>query len=72
MLVKHMPYQKNLLEAEFDGIYKNVDSVYRALEAYKEDRSLINMAIPYQKFLTPGYGFSDTQRVRINVYYPFY
>jgi hypothetical protein len=72
ILVKHMPYKKNLLEAEFEGRYKDADSVYQALEAYKSDRNLINMAIPYQKFITPGYGFADTQRVRINVYYPFY
>jgi effector-binding domain-containing protein len=72
MQYKRMPFGKNLLEAAFQGPYKNVGSVYEALEAFKADHSFTSMAIPYQKFLSDGYDFADDQVVQMKVYYPIF
>ncbi len=67
-----MPYNGNLLSAEYEGPFGNVDKVYNALEQYKDDHKMSSMAIPFQKFLTDGYGFADTQIVKLRVCYPVY
>jgi effector-binding domain-containing protein len=72
MQYKRMPLGKNLLEATYQGPYKDVVSVYDALEAFKSDHSLTSMAIPYQKFLSDGYDFADDQIVQMKIYYPIF
>lgn len=69
---KRMPYGKNLLEAAFQGPFGNVYKVYEALETFKTDRQLVSMAIPFQKFMSDGYDFSDSQVVQMKVYYPIF
>lgn len=69
---KMMPMGKNLLVADFRGAYKDVAAAFRALEQYKRDYSLVSMAIPFEDFKTPGYGFAPEDTVEIKVCYPVY
>jgi effector-binding domain-containing protein len=69
---KMMPFEKNLLEATYQGPYAGAEKVYEALRAYKEDRNLTSMAIPFQKFVSDGYDFADDQIVQLKVYYPVF
>jgi hypothetical protein len=69
---KMMPYKLNLLVADFEGPYKDIQKVYEAMEAYKEDHKLYSMAIPFHKYISEGYGFADTQIVKMRVSFPVY
>lgn len=67
---KMMPYGKKLLALEYEGTYGNSRKMFDILEQFKRDHNMVSMAIPFQKFLTNGYGFSDSQIVRTRVCYP--
>ena len=69
---KMMPYMNNLLVADFEGPYKDIHKAYKALELYKEDYKRVSMAIPFHKYMNDGYGFSDTQIVKMRVTYPVF
>ena len=69
---KIMPYQKKLLVADFEGPYKDVMKVYAAMEEYKEDSKRVSMAIPFHKYLSDGYGFADTQIVKMRISFPVF
>ncbi len=69
---KLMPFGKKLLEANYQGLFGDVDKVYQALETFKTDHNLITMAIPFQKFMNDGYDFGDSQLVQMKVYYPIF
>lgn len=69
---KQMPFGKNLLEATYQGPYGEIERAYKALEDFKKDHELISMAIPFQKFLSEGYGFPKDQIVQMKVYYPIF
>lgn len=69
---KMMPYQKKLLVADFEGPYKDVMKVYAAMEEYKEDNKRVSMAIPFHKYISEGYGFADTQIVKMRVSFPVF
>jgi effector-binding domain-containing protein len=72
MRFKGMPRGKNLIVATYEGPYKNIGKAYEALEEYMKDRSLTSMAMPFEKFISDGVGFADTQIVKINVTHPVY
>ena len=69
---KMMPYQKKLLIADYEGPYKDVMKVYAAMEEYKEDNKRVSMAIPFHKYISDGYGFADTQVVKMRVSFPVF
>jgi hypothetical protein len=69
---KWMPYQKNLLAVDMEGPYSEVDRVKESLEQYRVDKEMVSMAIPFHKYLSDGYGYTDSQRVRIRVCLPVY
>jgi len=69
---KMMPYQKKLLVADFEGPYKDVMKVYAAMEEYKEDNKRVSMAIPFHKYISDGYGFADSQVVKMRVSFPVF
>jgi effector-binding domain-containing protein len=69
---KLMPYQKNLLVLDFEGPYSELPKAYTALEKYRADYRFVTMAIPFHKYLDSGYGFSETQRVKMKVCYPVF
>lgn|GEM_PF-624489 len=69
---KMMPFEKNLLEATYQGPFGESHKVYTALETYKKDHGLVSMAIPFQKFLSDGYDFADEQVVQLKIYYPIF
>jgi hypothetical protein len=69
---KMMPYGKKLLIMDYVGPFSQTKEMYRVLEDYKRDNSLVSMAIPFQKFLTPGYGFADSQVVKTRISYPVF
>jgi hypothetical protein len=69
---KMMPYQKKLLVADFEGPYKDVMKVYAAMEEYKEDNKRVSMAIPFHKYISEGYGFADSQVVKMRVSFPVF
>jgi effector-binding domain-containing protein len=70
--VKRMPFDKNLLEATYQGPYGEVSKVFEALKKYLSDRNLSSIAIPYQKFISDGYDFTDDQVVQMKIYYPIF
>lgn len=69
---KKMPYGKNLLMASYQGPFSGSEKAFNALEAFKKDHNLSSMAIPFQKFMSDGYDFSDDQLVQLKVYYPIF
>jgi hypothetical protein len=69
---KWMPYQKNLLAIDLEGPYHEVDKAKEALELYRVDKEMVSMAIPFHKYLSDGYGYTDSQQVRIRVCLPVY
>ena len=69
---KIMPYKKKLLVAEYVGPYKNIQQAYDAMELYKTDNKRVSMAIPFEKYLSDGYGFADTQVVKMRVSFPVF
>jgi hypothetical protein len=69
---KLMPYKKNLLVLDFEGPYSDLPKAYTALEKYKIDFRHIMMAIPFHKYLDSGYGFPESQRVKMKVCYPVF
>ncbi len=69
---KMMPYEKNLLTVDYEGPYFNVLKIYEALEEYIKDNKMGGMAIPFHKYLSDGYGFTDSQVVKLRVCFPVY
>jgi hypothetical protein len=69
---KLMPYQKNLLVLDYQGRYKDITRAYSALEKFRADFGFITMAIPFHKYLDPGYGFEDSAKVHVKVCYPVF
>lgn len=69
---KMMPFEKNLLEASYQGPYGESEKVFKALEQFKTDHNLTSMAIPFQKFLSDGYDFADDQIVQLKIYSPVF
>mgnify|MGYP003870642195 CR=1 FL=1 len=69
---KMMPAGKNLLEATYQGPFGESDKAVQALESFKTDHNLSSMAIPFKKFLSDGYDFTDDQIVQLKVYYPIF
>jgi hypothetical protein len=69
---KMMPYEKNLLAVDYEGPYYNVKKIYEPLEEYKIDNKMGSMAIPFHKYLSDGYGFTDSQVVKLRVCLPVY
>jgi hypothetical protein len=69
---KLMPYQKNLLVLDFEGHYGEIQNAYTALEKYRADYRFVTMAIPFHKYLDSGYGFPESQQVKMKVCYPVF
>jgi hypothetical protein len=69
---KMMPYGKNLLAVDYEGPYYNVKKINEALEEYSADNDMGGMAIPFHKYLSDGYGYTDSQVVKIRVCFPVY
>lgn len=69
---KWMPYEKNLLAIDMEGPYAQVDRAKEALEQFRVDKEMVSMAIPFHKYLSDGYGYTDSQQVRIRVCLPVY
>ena len=69
---KWMPYQKNLLAIDFEGPYAEIDQLKEALERYRLDHQKSSMAIPFHKYLSDGYGFADSQVVKLRACLPVY
>jgi hypothetical protein len=69
---KMMPYGKYLLAVDYEGPYYNLKKINEAIEQYRTDNKLVSMAIPFHKYLSEGYGFTDSQVVKLRVCYPVY
>jgi effector-binding domain-containing protein len=69
---KRMPLGKNLIAASYQGPFGQSEKAFRALEMFKKDHNLSSMAIPFQKFMSDGYDFSDDQVVQLKIYYPVF
>jgi hypothetical protein len=69
---KWMPYKKNLLAIDLEGPYQDVDKAKEALELYRVDKEMVSMAIPFHKYLSDWYGYTDSQQVRVRVCLPVY
>ncbi len=69
---KEMPFGKNLLVTTYQGPFMQAEKAYQALEVFKKDHNLTQMAIPFQKFMSDGYDFDDNQVVQLKVCYPIF
>lgn len=69
---KMMPYGKKLLIMDYEGPYGKTKELYNVLEEFKRNNNLVSMAIPFQKFLSEGYGFADSQVVKTRISYPVF
>ncbi|MBM3444847.1 MAG: hypothetical protein FJX83_07670 [Bacteroidetes bacterium] len=69
---KMMPYGKKLLVMDYEGEYGKAKELFSVLEAYKQDNELVSMAIPFIKYVSPGYGFTDDQVVKVRISYPVF
>ncbi len=69
---KWMPYGHNLLAVDYEGPYGEVRKINEALEQYRVDNQRVIMAIPFHKYLSDGYGYSDSQIVKIRACLPVY
>lgn len=69
---KAMPGGKNLLAARFDAPFKDIQQAFDALDAYRRDRGMLSMAMPFCKIMQEGAGFADNERVKLNVTLPVY
>ncbi|MBZ5858129.1 hypothetical protein [Flavihumibacter profundi] len=70
--VKTMHAGKGMLVAEYNGVYKNISSVYKALESYKRDNQLASMELPFEEFLNNGNKFEPDDTVNVKVCYPVF
>lgn len=69
---KQMPYKKNLLEADYKGPFNQLHQVFEAMEQYKTDYNLVNMAIPYVALPEHLQITSDSQLIEVKAYYPYF
>lgn len=69
---KRMPFGHHLLAVDYEGPYRRMPEVLQAMDQYRSDKGKASMAIPFHKYLQEGYGFSDSQTVKMRVCYPVY
>jgi hypothetical protein len=69
---KMMPYGKKLLILDYEGPYSKSKALFTVLEDYKRYNTMVSMAIPFLKYVSPGYGFADSQIVKVRVSYPVF
>ena len=69
---KMMPYGKKLLIMDYEGPYGKSKELFSVLEDYKRYNTLVSMAIPFIKYMSPGYGFADSQVVKTRISYPVF
>jgi hypothetical protein len=67
---KKLPAGKQMLTAEFKGVYKDIDKVYKAIDQYRKDYSLVGYMLPFEDLLSPGFGFQPEDKIRIKLCYP--
>lgn len=67
---KTLPAGNQRLSVLYEGPYKNIRLVYKALDQYRKDYSLVGLRLPFEDFLSPGYGYAPDELVRIKVCYP--
>lgn len=69
---KRMPFGHHLLAVDYDGPYHGLPRILEALDQYRADNGKASMAIPFHKYLQEGYGFTDSQTVKMRVCFPVY
>lgn len=69
---KMMPYGKKLLILDYEGPYGKAKELFSVLEDYKRYNTMVSMAIPFIKYMSPGYGFADSQVVKTRISYPVF
>ena len=69
---KRMPFQHHLLAVDYEGPYNRMTDILEAMDRYRSDKGKSSMAIPFHKYMQEGYGFTDSQQVRMRVCYPVY
>jgi hypothetical protein len=69
---KQMPFKHHLLAVDYEGPYLGMPDILQAMDRYRADHGKASMAIPFHKYMQEGYGFTDSQRVRMRVCYPVY
>ena len=72
IIMKPVSAGKDVLVVEYSGPYRNVPAVYKALEQYKKDNSLVGASVPYEEYHSPGYGFLPDDSVQLKVCVPVF
>ncbi|MCF1716170.1 hypothetical protein L0U88_16130 [Flavihumibacter sp. RY-1] len=67
---KKLPSGKEQLTAVYEGPYKDIHLVYKAMDQYRKDYSLVGLMLPFEDFLSPGYGYAPDDTVKIKICLP--
>ena len=67
---KKLPSGKEQLTAVYEGPYKDIHLAYKAMDQYRKDYSLVGLMLPFEDFLSPGYGYAPDDTVKIKICLP--
>ena len=68
--LRRMPYQRNLIIADYEGPFGKINELFTAMEQYRTDNSMTSMAIPFIKFTTDSIDFDDTKIIKVKGFFP--
>ena len=65
-----IPFASKVLYAYFEGKFSERKAVYSAMEKYILDFNLEKAALPYEKYVNDILPVSDSEQIKIEVFYP--
>jgi hypothetical protein len=68
--LRRMPYQKNLIIADYEGSFGKINELFTAMEQYRTDNSMTSMAIPFIKFTNDSISFDDNETIKVKGFFP--
>lgn len=68
--LRRMPYKRNLIVADYEGRFGNIDNLFAAMERYRTDNNLTSMAIPFVKFEMDSIDFDDSEIIKAKGFFP--
>ncbi len=71
MRIMTMP-KAHIVVGEYEGDYKNIGAIHKAIEAFMQDHRISAVAIEYEKMLSYPRTAKDSMHVRVKVYHPSY
>jgi hypothetical protein len=60
----------HIVTGHFEGAYKNIGQLHKAMDRYMQDNKISPVAVPYEKVLTPLTTAQDSQHVKVKAFHP--